>query len=84
MNMQTLILLAFGLALTSCVQKNEETKIKEIDAFLSYQEKLNKFNGTVLIAQHDKFLLSKGYGYRTFEIAYKQNCCKSFYYLRRV
>ena len=62
MNMQTLILLAFGLALTSCVQKNEETKIKEIDAFLSYQEKLNKFNGTVLIAQHDKVLVSKGYG----------------------
>lgn len=67
MKKQMLILLAFGLALSSCAKKNEASKIKAIDAFLLHYERLNKFNGTVLVAQRDKILLNKGYGYRDFE-----------------
>lgn len=67
MKKQMLILLAFGLAQFSCAQKNEGIKINSIDEFLTRYEKLNKFNGTVLVAQHGKILLSKGYGYSNFE-----------------
>jgi CubicO group peptidase (beta-lactamase class C family) len=66
MKKRTLILLALGLALNSCAQKHEK-KIEEINGFLSYHEKLNKFNGAVLVAQGNKVLLTKGYGYRSFE-----------------
>ena len=64
---QCLILLALGLALTSCAQNEMSIKIAAIDSFLAYNQNLNKFNGTVLIAQGEKILLNKGYGFRNFE-----------------
>jgi len=66
MKKQLLILLALGLALVSCAQKKEAEKIKNIDDFLSHNVTINKFNGAVLVAQGNKILLSKGYGYRDF------------------
>ncbi|HEX5151645.1 MAG TPA: serine hydrolase [Parafilimonas sp.] len=35
-----------------------------IDTLISSYSKLNKFNGTVLVAKNDTILLNKGYGYR--------------------
>jgi len=62
-----LMLLASGLALYSYAQKNEASTIQDIDSFLTRQEGLNKFNGTVLVAQTGQILLKKGYGYADFE-----------------
>ncbi|WP_057940514.1 serine hydrolase [Algoriphagus resistens] len=71
MKKQLVILLAFGLALNSYAQTNgdmnSENKIKAIDDFLTRYEKLNKFNGTVLVAYKDQVLIDKGYGYADFE-----------------
>lgn len=72
-----MILLAFGLAGISIAQENQETKVA-IDDFLLYHEKLNKFNGTVLIAKEGKVLLCKGYGYRDFEKGIPHNANSVF------
>jgi CubicO group peptidase (beta-lactamase class C family) len=61
-----MLLLAFGLAWTSCAKKEFDNKAN-IDEFLTYYETLNKFNGAVLVAKCDKIILSKGYGYSDFE-----------------
>lgn len=45
-------------------RKDTATKIQEIDAFLTANQRLNKFNGTALVAQNGKILLQKGYGVR--------------------
>jgi CubicO group peptidase (beta-lactamase class C family) len=62
-----LMLLASGLALYSCAQKDMASKIQNIDYLLTRQEGMNKFNGTVLVAQKGQILLKKGYGYADFE-----------------
>ncbi|HQQ84012.1 MAG TPA: serine hydrolase [Cyclobacteriaceae bacterium] len=64
---QILLWLFFCLILTACSSVDPDVKRTRIDEFLNYQAQLNKFNGTVLIAQGDKILLTKGYGYRNVE-----------------
>jgi CubicO group peptidase (beta-lactamase class C family) len=66
MKTMLLQLLAFGLALNCRAQTQEEQRIK-IDAFLRHTQQLNKFNGTVLIAQKDKIIFQKGYGFLNAE-----------------
>ncbi len=61
------MMLAFGLALISCAQKDEFGQGREIDLFLTRLNEMNKFNGTVLVARHDRILLNKGYGYADVE-----------------
>jgi CubicO group peptidase (beta-lactamase class C family) len=67
MKNQILLGLVLGLALYTCAFKKEADKVKEIDILLSKLEKLNKFNGTVLIAQGNEAILEKGYGFRDVE-----------------
>jgi CubicO group peptidase (beta-lactamase class C family) len=67
MRKQMLMMLAFGLALISCAQKDEVAQGREIDIFLTRLNEMNKFNGTVLVARHDRILLNKGYGYADYE-----------------
>jgi CubicO group peptidase (beta-lactamase class C family) len=67
MKKSLLILLTFGLTQTSCVRKSSGDKIKLINDLMQAYVKLNKFNGTILIAQEDKLLFEKGYGYKNTE-----------------
>src|ERR1700722_17274681 len=41
--------------------------MKKIDEYLIHQEKIERFNGAVLIVKKDQVLLDKGYGYANFE-----------------
>ena len=66
MKTMLLQLLAFGLALNSIAQTQAE-QLKKIDTFLAHHQQLNSFNGTVLIAQHDKIIFQKGYGFQNME-----------------
>lgn len=54
-----LILLTFGLTQTLFCQKTTEEKLDEL---ITAYCKVNKFNGSVLVAQKGKILLEKGYG----------------------
>ena len=44
-----------------------QTKAQKIDKLLSQYFSYGQFNGTALIAEHDKLLLKKGWGYANFE-----------------
>lgn len=59
-----LVLLTCAVAWNFLARKDEATKIQEFDAFLTAYQQLNKFNGTVLVAQNGKILFQKGYGLR--------------------
>jgi CubicO group peptidase (beta-lactamase class C family) len=48
-------------------QTNETSKSKKIDQFLSSFNKLNKFNGTALVAEGGKVIFKKGFGYANME-----------------
>src|SRR6266487_272949 len=55
------ILFAFLFTQSSFCQ---ETAPQKLDELITTYAKLNKFNGTALIAQHGKILLEKGYGFK--------------------
>jgi CubicO group peptidase (beta-lactamase class C family) len=59
-----ILLLTFGLTQASLCQN--ETTVK-LDELLSAYNRVNKFNGTVLVARSGTILLEKGYGYKSFE-----------------
>jgi CubicO group peptidase (beta-lactamase class C family) len=44
-----------------------QTKAQKIDKLLSQYYSYGQFNGTALIAEHDKLILKKGWGYANFE-----------------
>jgi CubicO group peptidase (beta-lactamase class C family) len=56
----SLLFSAFCLQFISC-QTTTESKL---DALMNAYVQLNRFNGTVLVAQNGRVLLEKGYGYR--------------------
>jgi len=57
------ILLTFGLVRSIFSQ---QTVPQKLDALIEAYTKWNKFNGSVLVAQHGKILLKKGYGFSNF------------------
>ena len=57
-----LLILSYGLTLLS-----QETTGEEIDKLLKGYTETGRFNGSALIASHDKILLEKGYGYKNFK-----------------
>ncbi len=59
MKKTVLLLLTFGLAQAMFCQENISRKLDEL---MSAYNKVNKFNGSVLIARKGKILLEKGYG----------------------
>ncbi|KIC95764.1 serine hydrolase [Flavihumibacter solisilvae] len=54
-----LLLLTLGLAMTLFCQQSKE---EALDALMQAYHKVNKFNGSVLVAHKGKVLLQKGYG----------------------
>ena len=56
------------LLLTTCVlliwanKTIAQDKQRELDSIITHWQSLAKFNGTVLVAQHGKTILHKGYG----------------------
>ncbi len=56
--------LALLLSLASFCQQHTAAKLDEL---MTAYNKVNKFNGTVLISRGGKILLEKGYGYQSFE-----------------
>ena len=58
-----IILLTFGLVQSIFSQ---QTVSQKLDALIEAYTKWNKFNGSVLVAQHGKILLEKGYGFSNF------------------
>jgi CubicO group peptidase (beta-lactamase class C family) len=59
-----ILLLTLGLTQASLCQN--ETTVK-LDELLVAYNRVNKFNGTVLVARGGTILLEKGYGYQSFE-----------------
>jgi CubicO group peptidase (beta-lactamase class C family) len=55
----------FLIILAAAPMSKAQDVTARLDTLLKTYTALNKFNGTVLIAQHGKVLLNKGYGYRT-------------------
>lgn len=62
-----LILLTYGLIQLSCAPKTTQDKIKEINELMEAYVKINKFNGTVLVAQEGKIIFQRGYGFKNVE-----------------
>jgi CubicO group peptidase (beta-lactamase class C family) len=60
----TLILLTLGLTQASCIQETLDSKVKKINDLIERYSKLNKFNGSVLIARRGDILLAKGVGFK--------------------
>lgn len=58
---------ALGLAYARKGEEDLGDKVREINAFLSTCQQLNKFNGAVLLARDGEVLLKKGYGIRNAE-----------------
>ena len=58
------IILFFSFALTLFSQ---ETTGEKIDRLLTRYTAIGRFNGSALIASHNKILLVKGYGYKDFK-----------------
>lgn len=56
------ILLCAVLFLTATANAQVKDKSSELDSVLRHWEGLAKFSGTVLVAQHGKIILHKGYG----------------------
>jgi len=52
---------------TNIIEKSTETAIDNIIAFTDEKDVNNKFNGTILIAEDNKILLKKAYGYQNNE-----------------
>lgn len=59
-----ILLLTLGLTQLSFCQNTTTDKLNEL---ISAYNKVNKFNGTVLVARNGTILLEKGYGYQSFE-----------------
>jgi CubicO group peptidase (beta-lactamase class C family) len=59
-----LILLTLGLTQASCIQTPDDVKIKKIHDLMERYSKLNKFNGSVLVARKGDILLAKGFGFK--------------------
>ncbi len=55
-----------SLFITACVTQNLESKV---DEYIQAHLKLQKFSGSILIAQQGKILLSKGYGMANYELS---------------
>ena len=58
------ILLTFGLVRSIFSQ---QTIPQKLDELIEAYTKWNKFNGSVLVAQHGKVLLEQGYGSKNFQ-----------------
>src|SRR5258705_11369575 len=46
---------------------SQETKTRKIDELLTIYNRLNRFNGSVLVAQKGEILLVKGYGLKNVQ-----------------
>jgi CubicO group peptidase (beta-lactamase class C family) len=54
--------------LFACNQKEETSPVaKQLDAFLTGQQKYYRFNGNVLVAENGKIVFQKSYGYANFD-----------------
>jgi CubicO group peptidase (beta-lactamase class C family) len=57
-----------AIILFSCNQKKENSAIsKQLDEFLTGQQKYFRFNGNVLVAENGKIVFQKSYGYANFD-----------------
>jgi len=63
MKKTVIMLLALGLVRTSFAQNTTA----ELDSAMKAYEKVQHFNGTVLVAKNGQVLLEKGYGYKNFQ-----------------
>ena len=58
--MRKLLALAIGILITG--QASARDLQRELDSVMSHWESLAKFSGSVIVAQHGKIILNKGYG----------------------
>jgi len=62
------LLPVFLLFLFACNQKKETNPVvKQLDEFLTGQQKYYRFNGNVLVAENGEIVLQKSYGYANFD-----------------
>ena len=61
--MKKIIAITITLGLTQSLF-SQDTTSQKIDELVGAYAKLGKFNGSVLVAQHGKILLEKGYGFK--------------------
>ena len=57
--MRKLLALAIGILITG--QTSARDLQRELDSVMSHWESLAKFSGSVIVAQHGKIILNKGY-----------------------
>jgi CubicO group peptidase (beta-lactamase class C family) len=62
------VLIAFACANTSFSQDVSQ----KLDELMSAYAKMDRFNGTVLVAKKGVVLLEKGYGYRGYQKKYHE------------
>lgn len=64
--MKKIIAIAFTLMLWKVSQAQDSTT-KRLDELITAYANLGRFNGSALVASHDKILLQKGYGLKNFD-----------------
>lgn len=56
-----------AIILLGCLIVDAQSKAQKIDKLLSQYFSYGQFNGVALVADHDKLILKKGWGYANFE-----------------
>jgi len=70
---KTYLILVLLIIAQSSISQTLDDRGKRLDSLINAYADLNLFNGTILIAQDNKILLEKGYGYADFEWNSKNN-----------
>ena len=66
MKKYTVVTILFFMNISSANAQQDDSVAYKLDEYLTAANKFYKFNGTALVAQKDKILLHKSYGYKNF------------------